>query len=102
MYRALFGGLSLQLFLLLIGKISFDFNWFWITITGFIIAVGIYAMNKVLEYATASYMQMMSISIPVNTAIFAYFIFGELMHPIQMVGGMLIIACVSLVHTYKI
>lgn len=102
MYRALFGGLSLMLFLFLINKISLDFNWFWIVITGFIIAVGIYAMNKVLEYATASYMQMISMTVPVITATFAYFVLGEVMTPIQMIGGVLIIASGCLVHTLKI
>ena len=59
-------------------------------------------MNKSLEYGTASYMQMMYISVPVVTAIFAYFILGESMTPIQIVGGALIIMSGFFVHKLKI
>ena len=102
MYRAIFGGISLLIFLLLINKVNFDFNWFWIAVVGLVIAAGIYAMNKSLEYGTASYMQMMYISVPVVTAIFAYFILGESMTPIQIVGGALIIVSGFFVHKLKI
>ena len=91
-----------MIFLLLINKVNFDFNWFWIAVVGLVIAAGIYAMNKSLEYGTASYMQMMYISVPVVTAIFAYFILGESMTPIQIVGGTLIIVSGFFVHKLKI
>lgn len=102
MYRAFFGGVSLLIFLLLINKISFDFNWFWIAIVGLIIAVGIYAMNKALEYRSASYLHMMNMSVPVITAIFAFLILGESMTPIQIIGGTLIIVSGFFVHKLKI
>ncbi|MFC1615712.1 DMT family transporter [Patescibacteria group bacterium] len=102
MYRALFGGLSLLLFLLIIDKINLEFYWFWIAIVGLVIAVGIYAMNKTLEYGTASYMQMMNMSVPVITAIFAYIVLGESMTLIQMIGGVIIIASGVFVHKLKI
>jgi drug/metabolite transporter (DMT)-like permease len=102
MYRALFGGLSLLLFLLLIGKVSLEFNWHWIAIVGLVVAVGIYAMNKALEYGSASYMQMMSMSVPVITVIFAYTFLGESMTFIQMIGGAIIIASGVFVHKLKI
>ena len=101
-YRALFGGISLLIFLLLINKVNFNFNWYWIAIIGLVIAAGIYAMNKALGYGTASYMQMMYISVPVITAIFAYLILGESMTPIQIVGGALIIMSGFFVHKLKI
>ncbi|MGE3279061.1 MAG: DMT family transporter [Candidatus Altimarinota bacterium] len=102
MYRALFGGLSLLLYLLITNEIHLDFNGFWIIVVGFIIAIGIYAMNKVLEYTTASYMQMMYMMVPVITAISAYLLFGELMTPIQMLGGAIIITSGFLVHKFEI
>lgn len=101
-YRSLFGGLSLLLFLLLIRKVNLDFNWFWIIIAGSLIALGTFSKNRVLEYASASYMQMMATSSPVLTAIVAYFIFGDLLSSVQMIGGMLILASVYLIHTLKI
>ncbi len=101
-YRALFGGLSLLTFLVLINKISFDVNWLWAVIVGFVIAVGIYSMNKVLEYATASYMQMMYTSVPIITTIFAYFIFKESMTIIQIIGGIMIILSGFFVHKLNI
>lgn len=102
MYRALFGGISLLIFLLLINRVSLDFNWYWIAIVGLVVAAGIYAMNKALEYGSASYLHMMSMSVPVITAIFAYFILGESMTPIQIVGGSLIIVSGFFVHKLKI
>jgi drug/metabolite transporter (DMT)-like permease len=102
MYRALFGGLSLLVFLFIINKVTYDFSWHWIAIVGLVVAIGIYAMNKVLEYGSASYMQMMSMSTPVITAFFAYLILGESMTPIQMVGGTLIIVSGFFVHKLKI
>jgi len=102
MYRALFGGLSLLLFLLLIGKANFEFNWYWIAIVGLVIAAGIYAMNKALEYGSASYMQMMSMSVPVITSVFAYIVLGESMTLIQAIGGVVIIASGVFVHKLKI
>jgi len=102
MYRALFGGLSLLLFLLLIGKVNLAFNWYWIAIVGLVIAAGIYAMNKALEYGSASYMQMMSMSVPVITAIFAYIFLGESMTLIQVIGGVTIIVSGVFVHKLKI
>lgn len=102
MYRALFGGLSLLLFLVLIGKANFEFNWYWIAVVGFVIAAGIYAMNKALEYGSASYMQMMYMSVPVVTAIFAYFILDETMTLVQIIGGVIIIGSGILVHRLKI
>jgi len=102
MYRALFGGISLLIFLLLINKVSLDFNWYWIAIVGLVVAAGIYSMNKALEYGSASYMQMMSMSVPVITAIFAYLILGESMTPIQMVGGAFILVSGFFVHKLKI
>jgi len=101
MYRALFGGISLLIFLLVINKVSFDFNWYWIAIVGLVVAAGIYSMNKALEYGSASYMQMMNTSVPVITAIFAYLILGESMTPIQIVGAALIIASGFFVHKLK-
>lgn len=102
MYRALFGGFSLLIFLVAINKINFDFRWYWIAIVGFVVAIGIYAMNKVLEYGSASYMQMMTVSVPVLTAIFAYFILGESMTLVQMVGGALIVVSGFVVYKMKI
>jgi drug/metabolite transporter (DMT)-like permease len=102
MYRALFGGISLLIFLLLTNKVNLDFNWYWIAIVGLVVATGIYAMNKALEYGSASYLHMMSIFVPVITAIFAYLILGESMTPIQMIGGALIIASGFFVHKLKI
>ncbi len=102
MYRSLFGGLSLLLFLLFIRKVNVDFHWYWISIVGLVIAAGIYSMNKTLEYGTASYMQMMYISVPIITAIFAYLILGELMSPVQIIGGIIIIISVFFVHKLEI
>ncbi len=102
MYRALFGGISLLIFLLVMNKVSLDFNWYWIGVVGLVVAAGIYSMNKALEYGSASYMQMMSMSVPVITAIFAYLILGESMTPIQMVGGAFILVSGFFVHKLKI
>lgn len=102
MYRALFGGISLLIFLFLINKVSLEFNWYWIAIVGLVVATGIYAMNKALEYGSASYLHMMSMSIPVITAIFAYFILGESMTPMQIAGGALIVVSGFFVHRLKI
>lgn len=90
-YRALFGTLSLVVFLLMIGKFNFGSNWQWALLAGLIIAVGILAMNKVLVYAGASYLAMMSASIPVITAVLAYVVLGESISPIQILGAILII-----------
>jgi len=102
MYRALFGGISLLIFLLLINKASLYFNWYWIAIVGLVVAAGIYSMNKTLEYGSASYLHMMNMYVPVITAIFAYLILGESMTPIQIVGGALIIVSGFFVHKLKI
>jgi len=102
MYRALFGGISLLIFLLVIDKVLFNFNWYWIAIVGLVVATGIYAMNKTLEYGSASYLHMMNISIPVITAIFAYLILGESMTPIQIIGGAIIVVSGFFVYKLKI
>lgn len=102
MYRAFFGGLSLLIFLLLVNKINFDFYWYWIALVGFMLAVAIYAINKALEYASASYTQMLYLSTPVITAIFAYLILGESMTLIQIIGGALIVISGFFVHKLDI
>lgn len=90
-YRLLFGGLSLILFLILIGKFSVEINWFWIIGVGAIVAVGTLAIHKVLVYSTASYMSMMATITPVLTASMAWTFLGEVMSAMQLVGGGLII-----------
>lgn len=90
-YRLLFGGLSLILFLLLIGTFSIEINWLWAIGVGAIIAVSTLAIHKVLIYATASYMSMMATMTPVLTAVTAWILLGEIMNAAQLVGGGLII-----------
>jgi drug/metabolite transporter (DMT)-like permease len=102
MYRALFGGISLLIFLFLTNKVTLDFNWRWIAIVGLVVATGIYTMNKALEYGSASYLHMMNMSVPVITATFAYLILGESMTLIQIIGGALIIVSGFFVHKLKI
>ena len=88
-YRILFGGLSLILFL--IGRFSVEINWLWTIEVGVMIAVGTLAIHKVLGYATASYMSMMSTITPVLTTIVAWTFLGETMSTIQLIGGGFII-----------
>ena len=90
-YRLLFGGLSLILFLILIGRLSVEVNWLWTIGVGVMIAVGTLAIHKVLVYSTASYMSMMATMTPVITAITAWTFLGETMSTVQLVGGGLII-----------
>lgn len=90
-YRLLFGGVSLILFLVLIGRFSADINWLWTLGVGAMIAVSTLAIHKVLLYATASYMSMMATMISVLTAITAWAFLGEIMNTAQVVGGGFII-----------
>lgn len=90
-YRLLFGGVSLILFLILIGRFSVDINWLWTLGVGALIAVSTLAIHKVLVYATASYMSMMATMISVFTAIAAWAFLGETMNTAQVVGGGFII-----------
>jgi len=90
-YRILFGGLSLILFLILIGRFSVEINWLWTMGVGVMIAVGTLAIHKVLGYATASYMSMMSTITPVLTTIAAWTFLGETMSTTQLIGGGFII-----------
>lgn len=90
-YRLLFGGVSLILFLILIGRFSVEINWLWTLGVGAMIAVSTLAIHKVLVYATASYMSMMATMISVLTAIAAWAFLGETMNTAQVVGGGFII-----------
>lgn len=90
-YRLLFGGVSLILFLILMGRFSVDINWLWTLGVGALIAVSTLAIHKVLVYATASYMSMMATMISVFTAIAAWAFLGETMNTAQVVGGGFII-----------
>ena len=86
-YRLLFGGISLILFLILIGRFSVDINWLGTLGVGAMIAISTLAIHKVLVYATASYMSMMATMISVLTAITAWAFLGETMNTAQVVGS---------------
>ena len=86
-YRLFFGGVSLILFLLLIGRFSVDINWLWTLGVGAMISISTLAIHKVLVYATASYMSMMATMISVLTAITAWALLGETMNTAQVIGG---------------
>ncbi len=90
-YRLLFGGLSLALFLILIGRFSTEISWLWSIGVGAMIAIGTLAIHKVLVYATASYMSMMATITPLLTTVVAWILLGETMSATQLVGGGLII-----------
>jgi len=90
-YRSFFSGVFVILLLIPTGKFSFDIQWFWVAIVGMFIAVGTIAMGKTLEVASASYLNMMQMSIPVLTAVLAFFFLGETMNLIQMLGATIIV-----------
>ena len=90
-YRLLFGGVSLILFLILIGRFSVDINWLETLGVGAMIAISTLAIHKVLVYTTASYMSMMASMNSVLAAITAWAFLGETMNTAQVVGGGFII-----------
>jgi drug/metabolite transporter (DMT)-like permease len=63
------------------------------------IVLGTLALSKVLKESTASYASMMSTSIPVVTAIFAYALLGEELTFAQIIGGAVVLLSGVFVHT---
>lgn len=98
LFRTLFGGLSILLYLAVTGALQPDINILWVSASGLMIVLGTLALSKVLKETTASYVSMMSMSTPVVTAIFAHAFLGEEMTLAQIVGGAVVIFSGVLVH----
>ncbi len=60
------------------------------------------AINKVLEISTTAYFTMMAMSIPLISLVLGYVFLGEIITPIQLLGGIIILASGALVQKLKI
>ncbi len=98
MYRSLFGSMSILIFLIIMDMINPDISWKWVIIMGSVAAIGILTLSKILESSTASYMSMMSMSIPVVTAILAFIFLDEKMTLHQIIGGIIVVFSGIFVH----
>ncbi len=67
-------------------------TWIWLIVSGIFGALTVFYLNQTLKIASASYMTMMSMSVPVMVALIAMPLFGDKLSPIQWLGGSLIVA----------
>ncbi len=97
-YRALFGSIAIFLYLFFADLINPDISWLWVLSGGSLIAIGTMITNTLIKNTTASYVSMMSMSIPVVTIVFAYIFLGEDMTAIQIIGGCIVVLSGVYVH----
>ncbi|MDY6934922.1 MAG: DMT family transporter [Spirochaetota bacterium] len=98
LYRSILGSLSIFIFLLISGMVNLNISWEWVIIAGMLGSISILTMSKVLESSSASYLSMMSMSIPVVTAIIAHTFLDEKMTILQIVGGVIVVLSGIFVH----
>lgn len=98
MYRSVLGSLSIFIFLVISELLNPEISWKWVIIAGVLGAISIITMSMVLEASSASYLSMMSMSIPVVTAVIAFFVLDEKMTAVQMVGGAIVVLSGVFVH----
>ncbi len=101
--RALFTALILFFSALLFSSSSmFSVISIYPVIVAVFITLANVAINKVLEISTAAYFTMMAMSIPLINLALGWMFLGEIITPLQLAGGMLILLSGILVQKLKI
>ncbi|MBN2422415.1 DMT family transporter [Candidatus Woesearchaeota archaeon] len=102
-FRLFSGGFTLFTISLILGKnILNTLYFFYMLIDSVFRFLLILFLYKTIEIKSASYMTMMSMMFSVFVAVFSYFIFGETMNLVQILGAIMIIGSVVLIQKSEI
>ncbi len=101
--RRMLIALFIGAFLLVTGNIVFNLDLIvLLLISGLAASFGTLYFNKTLSVASASYMTMMSASVPLISLVLAVILLGETMTMISAVGGAIIVGSIIFVHRKNI
>lgn len=101
-YRVIGGGLAMLIVSIAMRLEFFDFTYIYYVVADSIAVSLLYIfLYKAIEIKSASYFSMVSMLFSVIVAIFSYFVFGEMMKPVQIIGGILIIGSVIMIEKTK-
>ena len=99
-YRAFFWWIFIFIWILVFWELDTSISISWILIQWSIIAWWLIAMNKVLEYRTASYLTQFTTISPILVSLSALFLLWESMNAIQIVWAIVILSSVYLLHKF--
>lgn len=91
----------LLIFTACIWKLDFSINYLWVSGCSLIVAFLIISTNKALVYIRSSQMSILNLLVPIITAFLSFFIFGDILKPIQIFWAILIILWVYFLELYK-